>query len=812
MKISKIIDKSRDLSAFFIKSAGEIPQDFDWRTYLLINPDVHSNGMDPAIHYLRHGRSEKRLYSFGSLNPHPLQYQVTRKTVLVVSHNASRTGAPILALNLIKELIPRYNVVCLLLGPGSLTSHFKSISSLVCEIPANAGIVYDYQLLRRLNELFKFEFALLNTMESGRLLPLLELIKVPSILMVHEFATNYAPAHHAVAHITNWATRLVYSSELTLEDARYHYLGMNPHRVHVIPQGRCSVPQEEDLQARGIEVRRITKLVRPANVPDCAIVILGIGTVALRKGVDLFIQTAAQVIRKAPSLQFRFVWIGLGLESALTPSEYSIYVLDQIKRSGLQDHMAFTGETTQVDAAYSAADMLMLTSRLDPLPGVAWEAMDHGLPVVCFDNTTGTAEFLEQSGLRHECIARYLDSADMALKIVALAQDKPLRLRIGNELRKRISTERNMPSYVAELLKVAQWAVDQEIERSKQAALDIQTIIESKLFRQDFFSRQFPYQPIQEDAHDYVQSWAKGIAKRKSLPGFHPAVYRASQQSAIDPCDPLAHYIRAGCPDGPWLETLISPSQGKFTSPMNADTHRIALHIHAYYPDLLPTILDRLQYNRIQPDIYISTCSHQASQQISFDLRSRNLNVISVSVVPNLGRDMGPFFTEFGKALQEQYSIVGHVHTKKSIHVTQRSVLDRWNTFLLDNLLGEKACPMLDTIIDAMCNDPSIGIVFPDDPNALGWELNLNEAQKIAFSLGIQNLPEHFNFPVGTMFWAKTKALDPLFNLKLNYEDYPREPLPVDGTMLHAIERMLPVVATKSGYKVALTNVPGVTR
>ncbi|MBS0193643.1 MAG: hypothetical protein JSR34_05295 [Proteobacteria bacterium] len=62
------------------------------------------------------------------------------------------------------------------------------------------------------------------------------------------------------------------------------------------------------------------------------------------------------------------------------------------------------------------------------------------------------------------------------------------------------------------------------------------------------------------------------------------------------------------------------------------------------------------------------------------------------------------------------------------------------------------------------------------------------------------------------MFWARTDALRPLFDLALDWSDYPSEPLPYDGSLLHALERLLPFVAAARGLRCALTNVPGVTR
>ena len=51
-----------------------------------------------------------------------------KKTILVVSHEATRS-APILALNIVQQLSPRYNVVSLILGGGELTDHFRQASA-----------------------------------------------------------------------------------------------------------------------------------------------------------------------------------------------------------------------------------------------------------------------------------------------------------------------------------------------------------------------------------------------------------------------------------------------------------------------------------------------------------------------------------------------------------------------------------------------------------------------------------------------------------------------------------------------------------
>jgi len=61
-------------------------------------------------------------------------------------------------------------------------------------------------------------------------------------------------------------------------------------------------------------------------------------------------------------------------------------------------------------------------------------------------------------------------------------------------------------------------------------------------------------------------------------------------------------------------------------------------------------------------------------------------------------------------------------------------------------------------------------------------------------------LPEWPVFPLGTMFWARPAALAPLWDLGLQPADFPPEPAADDGTVLHAIERLLPAVCEATGH------------
>ena len=186
--------------------------------------------------------------------------------------------------------------------------------------------------------------------------------------------------------------------------------------------------------------------------------------------------------------------------------------------------------------------------------------------------------------------------------------------------------------------------------------------------------------------------------------------------------------------------------------------------------------------------------------------------VISVKTYPNIGRDIAPFLIGFGKKAFENYDFVGHIHTKKSLASNDVNMGKIWFNFLMSNLLGSHKNNMMDKILSYMLADNTIGLVYPDDPNIISWGENLPFAKKIASRMKIKTLPLYFNFPIGTMFWARKDALSELFKLNLKWHEIPDEPIPWDGTILHAIERIIPFAVTKSGFESAVTCVKNISR
>ena len=714
-------------------------------------------------------------------------YLSEKKSILIVSHQASRTGAPILALNLANKFQNKYNIFILVLSGGVLSRDFRSIGACNVEIidskilSVSAGIQY----IKRLSKNVDIDFAIVNSIESRSMLRALSILNITTLTLVHEFYSSVG-SRDAFLDVYNYSNKIVFPALVVMQDYVEKYPFFKSNKIHIIPQGKCVVSR---VGAGGLNDQQVRmnfkELIRPSTCSSDVKVILGAGYVHYRKGVDLFLECAAKIIESPDGENYRFVWVGGGYLPEIDLN-YSRFLKDQLNRAGLIGQFLFIDETPHIDIAYEEADLFLLTSRLDPLPNVAIDAMFHNLPVLCFDKTTGFADLLKENDLGEACVADYLDVDDLSQKAIDLLTSQSFYSDISNSCFKVASNSFDMNKYVEGLERLVS-SRSLEVEREKD---DFDTINLSGLYNIDYAKA--PNQCASQDVYQrtYVRAWSNRLGCRKPFPGFHPGIYLEKHGVDIPLTDPLADFIRNGMPEGPWIYHVVSNNTPVIVGDI-PNNGSVALHIHVYYMDLFPDIMKCLDSNNIKPDLFISVPNPKVKEQVLDRLDSYKGNVIEVEIVPNRGRDIGPLLTLFGERILNNYEFVGHIHTKKTNDIKDNNLIERWRNFLMLNMLGDNSFGMADAILSKLNTNSDIGIIFPDDPNAIGWDKNKNDAVKIANEINIKHLPENFLFPVGAMFWARTKALEDMINRKFTWDDYPDEPLPYDGTILHALERLL---------------------
>jgi predicted HAD superfamily hydrolase len=242
--------------------------------------------------------------------------------------------------------------------------------------------------------------------------------------------------------------------------------------------------------------------------------------------------------------------------------------------------------------------------------------------------------------------------------------------------------------------------------------------------------------------------------------------------------------------------------------PPAAAAGSIGVHIHVFYQDLVDEFAGYLKNIPFPFDLFISvvdkegqtTCKRAFAKLI-------NCRKLTVRIVENRGRDIAPLFCAFGEELAK-YDYVCHLHSKKSHY--NKGATEGWREYLCTHLMGSKE--RVQKIIGLMQDTHGRGIVYPQNFVRLPYMANswlANRAMGAAWCtrLGIRDIPSgYFDFPAGSMFWARGDALAPLFKAGIKLNDFPEEAGQTDGTLAHCIERLFGVVPASLGLP------PGIIR
>lgn len=260
---------------------------------------------------------------------------------------------------------------------------------------------------------------------------------------------------------------------------------------------------------------------------------------------------------------------------------------------------------------------------------------------------------------------------------------------------------------------------------------------------------------------------------------------------------------------------ILSNEITRFTYNQVKDKPKVALMLHLYFEDLFEETLSYAKNMPEYADIYISTQTLEKKKKIE-KLVQDFPNKVTVIVINNRGRDVSALTVGFREYILN-YDLICFTHDKKVSQLHDAIKGRAYAYVCYENTLGSKA--FIENAIEKFYNDRRLGLLVPPPPQfaeyypvlsgyGSGWGVNFDLCISLAKRLNI-NLDMDPNkgpiAPYGSIFWFRVDALKPLFDLNLDYKDFPDEPLPVDGTISHAIERIHPYIAQSRGYYSALT-------
>jgi glycosyltransferase involved in cell wall biosynthesis len=249
----------------------------------------------------------------------------------------------------------------------------------------------------------------------------------PVISHVHEL-------EHGIQRYTTPKT-LAYTLRRTSQFiAGSRAVALNLVENHAVDSARLEVvhefiPAASTHAVRSDESRR--RLRSELGIADSAFVAGAAGTMDWRKGYDLFIPLALDVLRSRPQLDAHFVWVG-GAWDRYVPADIAY----DLRKLGLDRRVHFVGHRSNYLDYMAIFDAFCLTSREDPFPLVVLEAASLEKPVLCFADSGGSPEFIE-----NDCgfVVPYLDVAAMARRLIDLIDNPSLRDEMGQRGRTKVS-------------------------------------------------------------------------------------------------------------------------------------------------------------------------------------------------------------------------------------------------------------------------------------------------------------------------------------------------------------------------------------
>jgi rhamnosyltransferase len=237
-----------------------------------------------------------------------------------------------------------------------------------------------------------------------------------------------------------------------------------------------------------------------------------------------------------------------------------------------------------------------------------------------------------------------------------------------------------------------------------------------------------------------------------------------------------------------------------------------AIVAHLYYEDLMPKCIKYL-CNTPKEIKLVVTVSTEEKKSIVENLFKEAERDCEVRLVSPHGRDLSALYVGCADLFKE-FKYLGFIHDKKSIRKGEAVTAgEEFFCMLWDNFLASEI--FIRNTLSAFEEDSHLGILTPPPPyhGRYGtvffvdrfWSTDLvynttletAEALKIPKKLFDRKIPP---LTIGNVFWCRTAALKKITDKDWQIKDFPKEPMPIDGTISHALERILAYAAQTEGF------------
>lgn len=391
--------------------------------------------------------------------------------VVLVTHNLNREGAPLIALEQAKFLAaqPGWKVRVVSPETGPLAGNFEAAGLPVAILPVSPvwKIKSDDEFEHSLAHLASHpvwngaDLIIANTMVSFWAIHVARRLRKPSILYVHEssavrrfFAALADPVlFPKIEQAFGIASSVAFSAAAT---QAVHLRHQRRDNFHVVPGwiDTTAIAAHAAAHSRA-EIRRAK------SIPEHAIVVANVGSVAERKGQHVFVEAIALLqsqkkIRGAATPPLFFLMVGA------TPGPFVDFLRHEIARRQLEE-VHLVEQVAQPYDYFRLADIFVCSSFEESLPRVVLEAAAFGLPIVS-TGVNGVPEILSpaEAWLVPPGDARQLAEAMESALDAFVGGDRTRADRAQRKVREQFDSSILLPQHaaLAAAVAVAQPSVD----------------------------------------------------------------------------------------------------------------------------------------------------------------------------------------------------------------------------------------------------------------------------------------------------------------------------------------------------------------
>lgn len=362
------------------------------------------------------------------------------KPVLLVSHQATLTGAPRVLADLGRALAQMsVNVVFLFIEGGVELESYSKI-----------GHVY---LLSQFHNSFEDavkslifnhgpRVAVFNTITTTHYAETLKRLDpdIKCLGWIHELPTvinSFFGGRPTAIDAHSYCDKLAFGSDYVRQQFAHEY-GVNGATLGVLPY-IWKVPMLASVANVNGNDEMLASSISQDQNDEKIILLIGCGTAEPRKGLDIFIRVAHNVLENCPNeykARIKFEWHGCPSYS----DNYVDFCKHDAKRLGLGHCIEFKPVSDEFASRLAKATAFMLTSREDPYPLVILDSMANGVPFLCFEDAGGAAS-IANSGAG--IAIPYGDEHLFAAKINDLIDNSAECEKLGRAGKKKVILDHN---------------------------------------------------------------------------------------------------------------------------------------------------------------------------------------------------------------------------------------------------------------------------------------------------------------------------------------------------------------------------------